>query len=69
MVTCTIDIDLSVERPVYSPECIEKDSQCNYHQKVYKPGELLVCFTSVLRRMYVNYILNCLFELDLSLRD
>ena len=69
MVTSTIDIGISVRRPVYLADCIEKDSQCDYHKKVYKPGELLVCFISVLVRMYANYVLNCLFELDLSLRD
>ena len=69
MVTSTIDIDISVERPVYLAESIEKYSQCDYYQTVYKSGELLVCFTSVLVRLYVNDVLNCLFELDLSLRD
>ena len=69
MVTSTIDIDISVERPVYLAESIEKYSQCDYYQTGYKSGELLVCFTSVLVRLYVNDVLNCLFELDLSLRD
>ena len=36
MVASTIGIDISVERPVYLAESIEKDSQCDYYQKVYK---------------------------------
>ena len=69
MVGSRTELDISVERPVYFSDYIEKDSQCNYYQKFYKPGDLLVCFTSVLVRLYVNYVLNCLFELDLTLRD
>ena len=30
---------------------------------------MLVSFTSVFVRMYVNFVLNCLLELDLTLRD
>ena len=67
MVTSTISIDISFQRPVYSSDSIEKDKQCDYYQKLYKPEELLVFFTSVLERMYVNFILNCLFELGLIL--
>ena len=69
MIGSLIELDISGERPVYFSDYIEKDSQCDYYQKIYKPGNLLVCFTSVLVRLYVNYVLNCLFELDLTLRD
>ena len=31
MVTSTIDIDISVQRPVYLSDSIEKDSQCDYY--------------------------------------
>ena len=51
MVTSTIDLDISLERPVYlSDYNIRFDSRCDYYQKLYKPGELLVCFTSILVR-------------------
>ena len=30
---------------------------------------MLVWFTSISVRMYINYVLRCLFELDLTLRD
>ena len=30
---------------------------------------MLVSFTNVLVRMLINYVLNCLLELDLTLRD
>ena len=33
MVTSTIDIDISVQRPVYLSDFIEKDLQCDYYQK------------------------------------
>ena len=70
MVTSTIDLDISLERPVYlSDYNIRFDSRYDYYQEVYKPGKLLVCFTSILVRMYINYVLRCLFELDLTLRD
>ena len=70
MVISTIDLDISLERPVYlSDYNIRFDSRYDYYQEVYKPGKLLVCFTSILVRMYINYVLRCLFELDLTLRD
>ena len=70
MVTSTIDLDICLETPVYlSDYNIRFDSRCDYYQEVYIPGELLVCFTSMLVRMYINYFLRCLFELDLTLRD
>ena len=59
MVGSLIELDISVERPVYFSNYIEKDSQCDYYQKIYKPGDFLVCFTNELMRLYVNYILNC----------
>ena len=46
-----------------------KDKQCDYYQEFHKEGELLVSFTNVLLRMLINYVLNCLLELDLTLRD
>ena len=46
-----------------------KDKQCDYCQEFHKEGELLVSFTIVLVRMLINYVLNCLLELDLTLRD
>ena len=46
-----------------------KDKQCDYYQEFHKEGELLVSFTIVLVRMLINYVLNCLLELDLTLRD
>ena len=70
MVTSTIDLDICLETPVYlSDYNIRFNSRCDYYQEVYIPGELLVCFTSMLVRMYINYFLRCLFELDLTLRD
>ena len=43
--------------------------QCDYYQEVYKPGEFLVFFTSVVARLYISYVLSSLLELDLTLRD
>ena len=69
MVSCLIELDISVERPAYfSYDDFHKDLQCDYYQKIYKPGKLFVCFTSVLVRLYLNYVVNYLFELDLTLR-
>ena len=42
---------------------------CDYYEEFDMPIDLLLAFTSVLVRMYVNYVLNCLFELDLTLVD
>ena len=67
--TSLIELDISVQRPVYFTGSIQRDKRCDYYQEIHKEGQLLVSFTSVLVRMYVNYVLNCLLELDLTLRD
>ena len=69
MTTSLIELDISVERPVYFPDSIRKDMRCDYYQEFHKEGELLVSFTSVLVRIYINYVLDCLLELDLTLRN
>ena len=67
--TSLIELDISVQRPVYFTGSIQRDKRCDYYQEIHKEGQLLVSFTSVLVRMYVHYVLNCLLELDLTLRD
>ena len=65
MTTSLIELDISVQRPVYFTGSIQRDKRCDYYQELHKEGQLLVSFTSVLVRMYVHYVLNCLLELDL----
>ena len=64
-----MELDIIVERSAYFPDSIRKDKLCDYYQEFHKEGKLLVSFTNVLVRMYVNYVLNCLLELDLTLRE
>ena len=70
MTSSSMELDISVEKPAYFPDSIQKGKRCDYYQELHKEGELLVSFTSILVRMYVvNFVLNCLLELDLTLRD
>ena len=70
MTSSSMELDISVEKPAYFPDSIRKGKRCDYYQELHKEGELLVSFTSILVRMYVvNFVLNCLLELDLTLRD
>ena len=69
MGTSFIELDITVENPTYLFGSVRKNKRCNYYQEIHKEGELFVCFTSVLVRMYVNYVLNCLLELDQTLED
>ena len=64
-----MELDIIVERSAYFPDSIRKDKLCDYYQEFHKEGKLLVSFTNLLVRMYVNYVLNCLLELDLTLRE
>ena len=64
-----MELDISAEKPAYFPDSIRKGQRCDYYQELHKEGELLVSFTSVFVRMYVNFVLNCLLELDLTLRE
>ena len=71
MATSCIDLDITEERPAYFdyPRFPLQYKQYDYYDEFYKPIELLVAFTSVLIRMYVSYVLECLLELDLTLED
>ena len=71
MAPSCIDLDIIEKRPpcVDYPRFPLDYKQCDYYEKFNKPIYLLVAFTSVLVCMYVNYILNCLFEFDLTLLD
>ena len=68
MAPSCIDLDIAEERLNY-PKVPLDDKQCDYYEEFDMPIDLLLAFTSVLVRMYVNYVLNCLFELDLTLVD
>ena len=68
MAPCCIDLDITEERLNYPKPPLD-DKQCDYYEEFDMPIDLLLAFTSVLVRMYVNYVLNCLFELDLTLVD
>ena len=69
MTTSCIELDITVENPTYLFGSVRKNKRYDYYQEIHKEGELFVCFTSVLVRMYVNYVLNYLLELDLTLED
>ena len=69
MTSSSMELDIIVERSAYFPDSIRKDKLCDYYQEFHKEGKLLVSFTNLLVRMYVNYVLNCLLELDLTLRE
>ena len=71
MAPSCIDLDIIEKRPpcVDYPRFPLDYKQCDYYEKFNKPIYLLVAFTSVVVCMYVNYILNCLFEFDLTLLD
>ena len=69
MTSSSMELDIIVERSAYFPDSIRKDKLCDYYQEFHKEDKLLVSFTNLLVRMYVNYVLNCLLELDLTLRE
>ena len=69
MTTSCIELDITVENPPDLFGSVRKNKRCDYYQEIPKEGELFVCFTSVSVRMYVDYVLNCLLELDLTLED
>ena len=64
MAPSCIDHDIIEERPLWFdyPRFPLDYKQCDYYEKFNQPIYLFVC-------MYVNYVLNCLFELDLTLLD
>ena len=68
MAPSCIDLDITEERLNYPKPPLD-DKHCDYYEEFDMPIDLLLAFTSVLVRVYVNYVLNCLFELNLILVD
>ena len=66
MASSLIDLNVTKERSNYPKPSLE-DEQCNYYKEFDKPIDLYVAFSSVLVRLYLNFVLSCLFELDLPL--
>ena len=67
-----LDLDLSLDRTAYQvdqPLFPIDSKQCDYHETFYNPSELFVQFTSVLVRLNVNFCLECMLELDLTVKD
>ena len=66
MASSLIDLNVTKERSNYPKPSLE-DEQCNYYKEFDKPIDLYVALSSVLVRLYLNFVLSCLFELDLPL--
>ena len=73
MAGTVLDLDISLDREAFigfSPQLpIDSNSRRDYHETFYHPSELLVQFTSILVRLYVNCCLNCMLDLDLTVND
>ena len=59
MASSCIDLDITEERPTCFdyPRFPLDYKQCDYYEEFNMPIDLLVAFTSVLVRIYVNYVL------------
>ena len=66
MASSLIDLNVTKERSNYPKPSLE-DEKCNYYEEFDKPVDLYVAFSSVMVRLYLNFVLNCLFELHLTL--
>ena len=66
MASSLIDLNVTKERANYPKPSLE-DEKCNYYEEFDKPVDLYVAFSSVMVRLYLNFVLNCLFELHLTL--
>ena len=71
MAPSCIDLDITEERrPCFDYQIFPlSHRQCDYYDKFDKPIQILVAFTSVLVQLYVNYVLECLLKLDVTLQD
>lgn len=58
-----LDLDITETRVNY-PKWSFENEQCDYCEEFQKAIDLLLAFTSVLVRMYINFVLTCLMELD-----
>ena len=68
MVSSWIDLDTHEERPV-TLDYPKFNRKCDFHEEICTTRCLLEAFTSLLVRMYINYVLEYLLDLDLTLED
>ena len=68
MVSSCVDLDTNEECPI-TFDYPKFNRKCDFHEEIRTTRCLLEVFTSVLVRIYINYVLTCLLDLDLTLED
>ena len=68
MVSSWIDLDTHEERPV-TLDYPKFNRECGFHEEICTTRCLREAFTSLLVRMYINYVLEYLLDLDPTLED
>ena len=65
------DFDVFLEKPIYMnyPNCPFNERTCDYHDELHHAQDLFVPFTSVLIRMYINYVSKYFSKFQFTLRD
>ena len=71
MISSCIDLDTHEERPITFdyPNCPKYNDKCGYYEDFYNKRDLVAAFTSVLVRLYINYVFKCLLDLDLTFEN
>ena len=65
----TVDLDIQLDPVPFSDNTLKRSSTLCEQFEVYRPGHLCVSFSSILFRMYINFVMEALSDLNVTLKD
>ena len=66
----TVDLDIHLDpMPSFDNSLKERSSLCKQFNVDTRPGHLFISFSSILVRMYINYVMEALCDLHVTLKD
>ena len=65
-----IDLDIQLDSmPSFDNSLKKRSSLCEQFEVHKRPGHLCISFLSILVRLYINYVMDALSDLDVTLKD
>ena len=65
----TVDLDIQLDPVPFFDNTLQRSSTLCEQFEVYRPGHLCVSFSSILFRMYINFVMEALSDLNVTLKD
>ena len=66
----SVDLDIQLySMPSFDNSLKKRSSLCEQFEVYKRPGHLCISFLSILVRLYINYVVEALSDLDVTLKD